>query len=79
VAAALVRAVGGPLIGTSANLSGAGGCATVGELDPAVVESVDWVLDAGTLSGAPSTVVDVTGDTPVILREGAVAAAVILE
>ena len=77
VAAALVRAIGGPLIGTSANLSGVSGCATVGELDPAVVESVDWVLDAGTLSGAPSTVVDVTGDTPVILREGAVAAALI--
>ncbi|MBR9980208.1 MAG: threonylcarbamoyl-AMP synthase [Desulfatitalea sp.] len=79
VAAALVRAVGNPLVGTSANLTGAGGCATVGELDPAVVESVDWVLDAGSLSGAPSTVVDVTDDTPVILREGAVLASVILE
>ncbi len=32
------------------------------------------VVDAGTLPGTPSTVVDLTGDEPKILREGAVSA-----
>jgi tRNA A37 threonylcarbamoyladenosine synthetase subunit TsaC/SUA5/YrdC len=29
------------------------------------------VLDAGRLPGAPSTVIDFTGEEPVVLREGA--------
>lgn len=73
VAAALVKALDSPLSGTSANLSGAGGCAAIDKLDPAVLNSVDLVLDAGPLAGGTgSTVVDVTGLTPVVLREGAV-------
>jgi tRNA A37 threonylcarbamoyladenosine synthetase subunit TsaC/SUA5/YrdC len=32
------------------------------------------VIDAGTLPGTPSTVVDLTGRTPQILREGAIPA-----
>lgn len=79
VAAALVRAVGGPVIGTSANLSGVCGCAAVKDLDPAILKAVDLVLDAGPLSGKPSTVVDVSGRQPIILREGTVPAADILE
>lgn len=79
VAAALVRAVGGPLIGTSANLSGAGACAAVKDLDPAVLEAAEMVLDSGPLSGKASTVVDVTGRAPEILREAAVPAADILD
>jgi len=73
VAAALVRALKRPLTGTSANLAGAGGCADVAHLAPVIIDGVDMVLDAGTLAGgAGSTVVDVTGKTPVLLREGAV-------
>jgi len=35
------------------------------------VDSVDLILDAGPLKGgAGSTVVDVTGDTPLVLRQG---------
>lgn len=80
VAAAVVQAVGGPVTGTSANLSGAGGCAAVDAVDPKVVRSVDLILDAGTLEGGPgSTVVDVTGAAPRILREGAVPTAAIME
>jgi L-threonylcarbamoyladenylate synthase len=73
VAMALVQAVGSPLTGTSANISGAGGCARISEIDPALIESVDLVLDGGALAGGPgSTVVDVSGAAPVILRQGAV-------
>jgi L-threonylcarbamoyladenylate synthase len=75
VASALVDAVGAPLTGTSANISGGAGCAAIAMLDPIVQMAADLVLDAGGLAGGPgSTVVDVTDGIPVILREGAVAA-----
>ena len=75
VALALVSAVGNPVTGTSANLSGQPGCATVQAIDPEMIRKVDLVLDAGELAGGPgSTVVDVTGPAPVILRQGALAA-----
>ena len=71
VASALVRAVGGPVTGTSANLSGIQGCLNVSEIDPDIAESVDLIIDAGELKGGTgSTVVDLTGELPVIIREG---------
>ncbi len=73
VPAALIRSIGGPLTGTSANLSGVGGCAVVTQIDIAVRRQVDLILDAGPLSGGPgSSVVDITSTPPIILREGAV-------
>jgi L-threonylcarbamoyladenylate synthase len=75
VAAALVSAVGGPVTGTSANLSGQPGCAAVQHIPAEILDKVDLVLDAGELAGGPgSTVVDVTGPDPRILRQGALAA-----
>jgi L-threonylcarbamoyladenylate synthase len=73
VASALVTAVGGPITGTSANLSGKGGHTAVAEIDLSVRNQVDLVLDAGRLSGGKgSTVVDVTVSPPKILREGVI-------
>jgi L-threonylcarbamoyladenylate synthase len=75
VGAALVAGLGRPLTATSANLSGADGCFRVQDLPRVVLDRVDLVLDAGQLEGGPgSTVVDVTGPVPVILREGMVSA-----
>jgi L-threonylcarbamoyladenylate synthase len=75
VAAALVDKLGGPVTGTSANRSEQGGCATVAELEALIRDSADMVLDAGPLAGGPgSTVLDVSGQTPLILRHGAVPA-----
>ncbi len=79
VAAALVRALAAPLTGTSANISGTGGCAAVEQIDTRLLNSVDLVLDAGPLAGGPgSTVVDVTGRAPLILRHGVLAAEAIM-
>jgi len=79
-ALALVRGAVGPVTATSANVSGRAGCFDIRDLDPEIAGHADLILDAGTLSGgAGSTVVDVTADPPVILREGAVAAAAIRE
>jgi len=73
VAMALVKTVGAPITGTSANLSGFPGCFSIADLDPKIAEEVDLIIDAGTLKGgAGSTVVDVTGEHPVIIREGEV-------
>jgi len=74
VARALVAAVGRPITGTSANVSGRPGCSRIAALDAAIDGSADMTLDAGDLAGgAGSTVVDVTQQPPVILRSGAVA------
>ena len=71
VASALVRAVGGPVTGTSANLSGNRGCSIISEIDPGIAESVDLIIDAGELKGGiGSTVIDVTEEPPVLIREG---------
>jgi L-threonylcarbamoyladenylate synthase len=73
VARAIVQAMQTPITGTSANLSGSDGCALVADIDPAVIDRVDLVLDAGRLTGGTgSTVVDCTAEKPVILRAGAV-------
>jgi L-threonylcarbamoyladenylate synthase len=76
VAAALVRAVGGPITGTSANVSDRPACSRINHLDLAIAAGVDLILDAGPLGGGcGSTVVDVTGNVVKILREGEVPAA----
>jgi L-threonylcarbamoyladenylate synthase len=71
VALALVRAVGRPITGTSANLSEKEGCFSIACLDKQIGNQADLILDAGKLKGGSgSTVVDVSSGYPVILREG---------
>jgi len=63
----------GPLTGTSANRHGEPACVDPDEALASLVEPPDLVLDGGrTGGGAPSTVVDLTGDEPRVLRTGAV-------
>ncbi len=73
VARFLVRAAGRPITATSANISGQTGCSQIADLDPAVSTAVDLILDAGPLKGgAGSTILDVSEDPPVLVREGAI-------
>jgi len=75
VAVALLQKFGGPISGTSANLSGAAACTAVSELDERLKNEVDVILDAGTLGGGfPSTVVDVTVEPVKVIREGIITA-----
>ena len=79
VAKALVAAFGRPITGTSANPSGRKGCHRIAELDPKLIEQLDLVLDAGPLKeGIGSTVVDITGAEPIVIREGVVSKKTIL-
>ena len=70
VARALLRAAG-PMAVTSANLSGHPSSTTAGGVMEQLKGRVPLILDGGTTPGGiPSTLVDCTGDEPVILREG---------
>ncbi|MBF0201868.1 MAG: threonylcarbamoyl-AMP synthase [Desulfamplus sp.] len=80
VARELVRRFGGPIIGTSANISGNPGCRTIEELDSEILNGADMVLDAGTLKGGVgSTVLDVTTVPATIIREGEIPVSDIME
>lgn len=70
VTAALVAALGEPLTSTSANLSGQATEPTPAEIERTLGPGVDLILDAGPLWGDPSTVLDLTGSDPVVLRQG---------
>jgi tRNA threonylcarbamoyl adenosine modification protein (Sua5/YciO/YrdC/YwlC family) len=65
---AVVAAAGGPLVSTSANRPGGRAPAAVGEC---AREGAALVVDGGTLSGIPSTLVRVYGSTVKVLRSGA--------
>ncbi len=58
----------GVVVATSANLHGAGDPVSLADLAPEL-RALPCV-DVGPLPGTPSTVVDLTGDEPVIVRQG---------
>lgn len=64
----------GPLAATSANLHGEPPLETARSVADAFGLDVAVVLDGGRCPGTASSVVDMTGDEPRILREGAVGA-----
>ena len=64
----------GAVAATSANVHGGADPRRVSEVPPEIA-SAAAVVDGGELPGTSSTVLDLTGPEPVVLREGAVAAA----
>jgi len=72
VAQAVLRAAG-PQPSSSANRHGQPPLTTAGELAATFGAAVALVLDAGPCEGSPSTVVDCTGEAPVVLRDGRIA------
>jgi L-threonylcarbamoyladenylate synthase len=68
---ALIRGLGAPIIGTSANISERPAPVTAEEVRQQLGGGVDLIIDMGRCpGGVESTVVDVTGGSPVVLREG---------
>lgn len=65
----------GVVAATSANLHGARDPCRIADVPSELLDAVAAVLDVGELPGTPSTVIDLTGAEPRVLREGAVAAA----
>jgi L-threonylcarbamoyladenylate synthase len=69
----------GALVATSANLPGGPDPRSLAEVPPELAAAAAAVVDGGVLAGTPSTVVDLTGVEPVVLREGALPAEVVRE
>ena len=76
---ALLRAAG-PMAVTSANISGQSSPSTAQEVYDQLNGRIPLILDGGkTKGGIPSTLVDCTGDKPIILREGPITMSELLE
>lgn len=71
-AAVLMRV--GAVMATSANLHGGPDPRRLEDVPQELREACEALVDGGELPGTPSTVIDLTGDEPQILREGAVPA-----
>lgn len=72
-AARLLEGVG-VVAATSANLHGGPDPRRLGDVPEEILKAVAEAVDGGELPGTASTVLDLTGADPVVLREGAVAA-----
>jgi tRNA threonylcarbamoyl adenosine modification protein (Sua5/YciO/YrdC/YwlC family) len=69
----LLTAIGGPVVSSSANLSGQPPAETAEDVVRVFGNQLDLVIDGGPRSGGtPSTLVDVSGRRPRLLRRGAV-------
>jgi L-threonylcarbamoyladenylate synthase len=67
----LIQRLGNPLIGTSANISGQPAALTAEEVGQQLGGKVDFIINGGKCPGGKeSTVVDVTHESPIILRHG---------
>lgn len=62
----------GPLAVTSANRHGEPPATTAAEVRSSLGDGVEIVLDGGLCDGAPSSVVSLAGETPEVLRVGAI-------
>ena len=72
----LVRACGGALTATSANLSGASPARAAHEVAKYFPTGIDLILDGGEVTATePSTVLDLTSQVPRVVREGAISRA----
>ena len=80
IACKLIAAAGRPLAAPSANRSGSISPTTARHVDQSLGDRVDLILDGGPCRvGVESTVLDLTGKSPTILRPGGVTAAMIAE
>jgi L-threonylcarbamoyladenylate synthase len=72
VVTALIEAVGGPVTGTSANLSGRPSCTNAEQILQQLGDRLPLILDSGDTGGTmASTIVRIDGDEWSVVREGA--------
>lgn len=70
-----VLAAVGAVVATSANAAGGRDPVTLDDVPATIRSACAAELDAGPLSGIPSTVIDFSGDRPTVIREGAASSA----
>jgi L-threonylcarbamoyladenylate synthase len=72
IVSALIEAVGGPITGTSANLSGFPSCTSAEQILQQLGDRLPLILDSGDTGGTvASTIVRIDGDEWSVVREGA--------
>lgn len=71
VALQLAKELGNPIISTSVTTKKGGALYNPQEIKAIFEYDVDLMLSAGALEGEPSSIVDLSGEEPEILREGA--------
>ncbi len=75
VAQALLNQLKHPITGTSANISNNPGCDAINSMPSSIISQTDLTLNSGILKGGiGSTIVDVTCNPPVIIRDGEIPA-----
>lgn len=80
LARTLSKALNVPITATSANISGKPPCIKADQVAEYFNSAVELILDGGETQGkCPSTILDVTTDPPVIIREGMVKAEEIIK
>ena len=80
VALALVRILGRPITGTSANRSGQPDVLDLDAVEGQLGQEVDYIIRSGPVpGGTSSTVVDVTAGKPRLIRQGALPFEQVLE
>ncbi len=73
VALRLIRGLGAPIVGSSANKSGGQNALTAQQVKDNFGDTLDLIIDGGTVSGGvESSIVDFSGDNPRLIREGAI-------
>ena len=78
IAADLARNLPGALTATSANISGEKESTSASEVIDTLGERIDAIIDGGTTpGGSGSTIIDVSMEPPVILREGIIPSSLI--
>ena len=77
--AAEVLAQVGAVAATSANLHGGDEARRLDDVPPEIRDACAALVDGGELPGTPSTVLDFSGEEPLLVREGAAPAAEALE
>ena len=68
----IIRLLGRPITGTSANISGNPSLTHVNQVQKQLGNNLELLIDGGQLRGMESTIIDLTVEPPIILRKGAV-------
>lgn len=76
----LINGLGGPITGTSANISGGPDPSNLAELTDQIGGRVDYIIKARPApQGMASTIVDITSERPKLLRQGEIPVSLVLE
>lgn len=67
---ALSHALAHPITSTSVNMSGAESLVDPDDIETMFGDSIDMLVDGGVRNNSPSTIVDFSGEIPVVVREG---------